>query len=164
MTTGSPDHTIPSKSEIYPLINEAIMKKWQQQWNNTLTGHIYQSIQPNIQRRARQYSSNRKIDVIFTKLRLGHNGFKHHRKYVIINTLNQLTTFSLTAKPTRTQDVSWRQPCLTQESVACVTLNNLVFLPPTHMDSVVGALMKFLKDTEYMDSIKVLHYKVYTHQ
>ena len=48
MTTGSPDHTIPSKSETYPLINEAIMKKWQQQWNNTLTGHIYQSIQPKV--------------------------------------------------------------------------------------------------------------------
>ena len=83
MTTGSSDHTIPFKSEIYPLIYEAIMKKWQQQWNNTLTGHIHQSIQHNIQRRTRQYSSKRKIDVIFTKLRLGHNGLKHHRKYDI---------------------------------------------------------------------------------
>ena len=74
MTNGTPDHTAPSKSEIYPQINEAIMKKWQQQWKNTPTGCKYQSIQPNIQRRARQYSSNRKIDVIFTRLRLGHNG------------------------------------------------------------------------------------------
>ena len=83
MTNGTPDHTAPSKSEIYPQINEAIMKKWQQQWKNTSTGHTYQSIQPNIQRRARQYSSNRKKDVIFTRLRLGHNGLKFHRKYDI---------------------------------------------------------------------------------
>ena len=69
MTNGTPDHTVPSKSDIYPQINEAIMKKWQQQWKNTPTGQIYQSIQPNIQRRAQQYSSNRKIDVIFTRLR-----------------------------------------------------------------------------------------------
>ena len=137
------------------------MKKWQQQWNNKPTGHIYQSIQPNIQRRARQCSSNRKIDVIFTKLRLGHKGLKHHRKYDICDSLctrcnNQHfesidhVLFDCEANQDAKHEL---EATMFNLGISSVTLNNLLSPPPTHMERVIGALMKFLKATEYMDII-----------
>ena len=53
MTTEYPDITLPTRTEIYPLINDAIMSKRQQQWNRTPTGRENQYIQPNVRWRAR---------------------------------------------------------------------------------------------------------------
>ena len=137
------------------------MKKWQQQWKNTPTGHTYQSIQPNTQRRARQYSSNRKKDVIFTRLRLGHNRLKFHRKYNIGDGLctrcnNQNyesidhVLFDCQANQSARRELETTMLKLGNSNV---TLKNLLSPSPTHTESVVAALMKFLKDTEYMDII-----------
>ena len=35
MTTGTYNHTKPSKLDVYPLINEAVTEIWQSQWTNS---------------------------------------------------------------------------------------------------------------------------------
>ena len=120
-----------------------------------------QSIQPNIQRHGRQYCSNRKIDVIFTKLRLGHNGLKHYRKYDIGDgfctrcsnqhfvSLDHIL-FDCKANQDARREL---EATMLNLGFSCVTLTNLLSPPPSHAECFVGALMKFLKDTEYMDII-----------
>ncbi|MEW8548123.1 MAG: reverse transcriptase domain-containing protein, partial [Candidatus Thiodiazotropha sp.] len=78
MTTGTMDNTKPSKMEIYPLINEAITKKWQNQWSNSTKGRMLHFIQPVVKTQCNIYSPKRRYDVVYSRLRLGHCGLGCH--------------------------------------------------------------------------------------
>ena len=78
MTTGIQDPTRPSKSEIYYLINNAINKKWQSQWTHNNKGLMLHFGQPTVKTQCDVYSTNRRLDTVYTRLRLGHCGLGFH--------------------------------------------------------------------------------------
>ena len=91
MNFGIIDNTLPSKAEVYPLINHVIMNKWQdlrdlntkrktKKKKNNNTGKAYRLLQPTVKKTATQYSSIRKHDIVYTHLRLGLNRLKANPK------------------------------------------------------------------------------------
>ena len=82
MTNGIQDNTRPTKFEIYPVINAAIMSKWQKEWdhppNGRYTGRAYHSVQPKVKKDTIMYSDNRVHDKAYTRLRLGHSKLGFH--------------------------------------------------------------------------------------
>lgn len=74
MVTGSPDHTKPSKMEIYLLVNNTIIKKWQSQSTQNNKGRHYHYGQPNVKTHCDIYSTSRRLDTVYKRLRLGHCG------------------------------------------------------------------------------------------
>ena len=74
MDTGVELELLPTAKEVYPIIKSKLRDKWQSEW----AGHVNhrQMIDPKLQPKIIQYSKNRKLDVIYTRLRLGANGLK----------------------------------------------------------------------------------------
>ncbi|MCG8049253.1 MAG: reverse transcriptase domain-containing protein, partial [Candidatus Thiodiazotropha endolucinida] len=71
---GPKEGTLPSKREIYTVIETAIIKKWQEAWdkNPSNTGKHYKILQPTVSKHAQQHSSDRKLDVVLSRLRFNH--------------------------------------------------------------------------------------------
>ena len=86
MQNGIEDKTNPTKSEIYTIINKAIMNKWQQYWdqppNGIYTGRAYHHVQPKVKKDTIMYSSNRLNDKVYSILRLGHSRLGLHCAWV----------------------------------------------------------------------------------
>ena len=78
MNTGIQDFTRPSKSEIYYIVNNAINKKWQSQWTHNNKGRMLHFGQPTVKTQCDVYSTNRRLDTVYTRLRLGHCGLGFH--------------------------------------------------------------------------------------
>ena len=78
MNTGIQDFTRPSKSEIYYIVNNAINKKWQSQWTHNNKGRMLHFGQPTVKTQCDVYSTNRRLDTVYTGLRLGHCGLGFH--------------------------------------------------------------------------------------
>ena len=74
MDTGVELELLPTAKEVYPIIKSKLRDKWQSEW----AGHVNhrQMIDPKLQPKIIQYSDNRKLDVIYTRIRLGTNGLK----------------------------------------------------------------------------------------
>ena len=90
MINGIEDKTRPAKTEIYSVINKAIMTKWQQQFDHPLPdkkGVIhykdrqYYHLQRNVKKDVVMYSSERLHDRVYTRLRLGHSRLGLHCKW-----------------------------------------------------------------------------------
>lgn len=81
MLVGLPDKTLPSKAEIYPIINKIIMKEWQHQWDSSLKGISHKCLQPTVRKTTTMFSPNRKHDRIYTRLRLSHNGLLAENRF-----------------------------------------------------------------------------------
>ena len=83
MTIGTPDPTLPAKAEIYSVIKNAIIRKWQAQLNITYKGREYRYGQENVKTTSTVYSPNRCLDVASTRLRLHHCGLGFHRAFAL---------------------------------------------------------------------------------
>ena len=66
MDTGVELELLPTAKEVYPVIKNKIRDEWQSEW----AGHVNhrQMIDPNLQPKITQYSENRKLDIIYTRL------------------------------------------------------------------------------------------------
>ncbi|XP_042577005.1 uncharacterized protein LOC122136668 [Cyprinus carpio] len=65
-----------SKAEIKGRIKEHMNKKWQEMWDNNLKGRHLYNIQKQVGK-GRICFTNRKEDIIITRLRIGHSGLNH---------------------------------------------------------------------------------------
>ena len=90
MKSGTVFELLLAAKEVYPIIKSKIRNKWQKEW----AGHVKHRhmIDPNLMSRIMQYSENRKLDVIYTRLSLGVNGFKANNIFLAWPT--QCVTFA----------------------------------------------------------------------
>ena len=67
MDNGKVIKLLPTAKEVYPIIHSKIRDKWQKE----LDSHVNHknTIDPNLMTRITQYSDNRKLDIIYTRLR-----------------------------------------------------------------------------------------------
>ena len=68
MDNGKVIELLPTAKEVYPIIKSKIRDTWQKEWVSHIT-HRHM-IDPNLMPRIIQYSDNRKLDIIYTRLRL----------------------------------------------------------------------------------------------
>lgn len=64
MVSGKPDPTRPAKSEMYHLINDAIIKKWQIQRAYDNNGHMLHFGQHMVKTQSETYSTNRHLNTV----------------------------------------------------------------------------------------------------
>ena len=74
LNTGKSINLLPSHQEIYPVIKAKIRQEWAKEWKNH-HGPRHE-LDPSLPSTLTQYSDNRRLDRIFTRLRLGDNGLK----------------------------------------------------------------------------------------
>ena len=128
MTTGTQDPTRPSKSEIYYLINNAINKKWQSQWTHNNKGRMLHFGQPTVKTQCDIYSTNRRLDTVYTRLRLGHCG------------LGSRSCLLWLRFPQSTQ-TRFKSNCI------------ILFPPKKDAKTIQNAVFEFLRKTQYIDKI-----------
>ena len=79
MDNGNVVKLLPTAKEVYPIIHSKIREKWQKEW----VSHVNHRniIDPNLTTKITQYSDNRKLDIVYTRLRLGANGLKANNMF-----------------------------------------------------------------------------------
>ena len=120
------------------------------------TGKAYRHIQPTVKKTATQYSSIRKHDIIYTRLRLGHNRLKANPKVdtedvicIKCGNLYQETTHhvffecDMNTEARRNLEVT-----IIGLGYKTVSLKELLFPPPKHINALVKAVL--LNDTDYL--------------
>ena len=157
MNFGTTEKTLPSKAEVYPIINNIVMSKWQDLWDFNMknTGKAYRHIQSTVKKTATQYSSIEKHDIVYTRLRLGHNRLKANPKVDVTcrkcGSLYPETTHhvflecDMNAEALRNLESSMKGFGYKTES-----LKELLSPPPKHTNSVVQVVMTFLEDIDYL--------------
>lgn len=161
---GIKDYTLPSKREIYTIIDTAITRKWQALWdrNPTNTGRHYQLLQPTVGKSAHQFSNNRKLDVVISRLRFNHNGLNANLTQLGNTTglcrkcdnyeleTTQHILFECVTNAHAREEIKSEMFKLGYESVH---LQDLLAPPEKHCSAIAEVVKKFLKDTNYWEVI-----------
>lgn len=64
-------HVKDDKQSIFNKINDYVLQKWQDYWNESQTGAFYRRLEPVVGTKVKYKNCNRKVERIITKLRLG---------------------------------------------------------------------------------------------
>lgn len=165
MTLGILDTTLPSKAEVYPIINNIIKNKWQALYehNPENKGRSYIHLQPTVKNTTNMYSTVRRHDVAYTRLRLDHNGLRAHTRFETDNmscrrcnhAIQDFETiehvfFECEANKDARRDLEAAMFNLGYERVH---LNDLLSPPSKHTAKVVTAVASFLERTGYLYKI-----------
>ena len=173
MINGAEDKTRPAKTEIYSVINKAIMTKWQQQFDHPLPdkkgtrhykGRQYYQLQRNVKKDAVMYISDRLHDKVYTRLRLGHSRLGLHCKWEKEGICKQCDDQSFEDDlhvffdcPAYTDDrkelESTKNKSMFKLGYKQVLPETLLNTPRKHLHEVVKAVIKFLKGTGCLDRI-----------
>ena len=158
MTTGTKDPTRPSKSEIYYLINNAINKKWQSQWTHNNKGRMLHFGQPTVKTQCDVYSTNRRLDTVYTRLRLGHCGlgFHHHGNQSGLcphcGDLEDLdhVFFDCESHKVQRRDL---KATVFKLGYTHIDLRLILFPPKKDAKTIQNAVFEYLRKTQYIDKI-----------
>ena len=169
MINGAEDKTRPAKTEIYSVINKAIMSKWQQQFDHPppdkkgvthYKGRHYYHLQRNVKKDVVMYSSDRLHDRVYTRLRFGHSRLglqcKWEKEGICKQCDDQLFEDDLHVFfdcPAYTEDRKELESAMFKLGYKQVTHETLLNPPRKHLHEVVKAVIKFLKGTGCLDRI-----------
>ena len=157
MNTGIQDFTRPSKSEIYYTVNNAINKKWQSQWTHNNKGRMLHFGQPTVKTQCDVYSTNRRLDTVYTRLRLGHCGLGFH---------HPRSQFSLCPHCGDPEDLDHVFDCESHTvhrrdlkaavfklGYTQIDLRIILFPPKKDANTIQNAVFEFLRKTQYINKI-----------
>ena len=169
MINGAEDKTRPAKTEIYSVINKAIMSKWQQQFDHPppdkkgvihYKGRHYYHLQRNVKKDVVMYSLDRLHDRVYTRLRFGHSRLGLQCKWEKEGICKQCDDQSFEDDlhvffdcPAYTKDRKELESTMFKLGYKQVTHETLLNPPRKHLHEVVKAVIKFLKGTGCLDRI-----------
>ncbi|MBV2113434.1 MAG: RNAse HI domain-containing protein [Candidatus Thiodiazotropha sp. (ex Ctena orbiculata)] len=158
MVSGNQDPTRPAKSEIYHLINDAINKKWQTQWTHNNKGRMFHFGQPTVKTKCEVYSTNRRLDTVYTRLRLGHCGLGYHHpgnQHGLCPHCGDTEDLDHVFFDCEAHNIYRRdlESSIFKLGYTQIDLRTILFPPKKHADAIQNAVFEFLRKTQYMDKI-----------
>ena len=154
LTTGKPINILPSTKEIYAIIKAKIRQEWADDWKKH-TG-LRHTLDPTLSTKLTQYSDNRLLDRIHTRLRMGVNGLKGNNLFY--NGADPLCNFCGGIEDTShyllqcTHHSVYRNKLKTEirkHTDKYITINLLLEPPNALKDAISSALFQYIQDTGY---------------
>ena len=151
------------KAEAYTVVNNIIHGKWQELWahNTTGKGAMYKHLQTNVRKHTVMYSTNRREDVAYTRLRLQHLDLPTSRIWVkdtdptcrLCRQSNE--TFEHIFFKCAANNHARRDLEAYMDKLGYRTFNraDLLAPPPKLTAAVARGVINFLKTTEYLTLI-----------